>query len=190
VTKPARRNSLIVTIPLVAVATAWVVLVFLPIQKAIGRYQAEIEQMQQYCERASRSFPVLRQTARLLADTRAKIAYWEKAAPSDSDLSELLGKITSAARLAGLRTTRFDPQQIVAHERIAEIPLQMAVSGPFPQIFAFLGSLEAMPQTAWLQRLEIEKAERNSEAVTCEINLVVFTDNPENSNQVEQSGNR
>ena len=125
--KPAGRNSLIVTIPLVAIAMAWVFIVFLPIQKAIGRLEDEAEQMRQYCKRSSCLMPVLRRTSRELDNTRDQIIYWDETAPSQRDLSALLGKITALARSSGLRTTRFDPEPIVA---ATQLPLRPAISNP------------------------------------------------------------
>ncbi|HLA84914.1 MAG TPA: type 4a pilus biogenesis protein PilO [Thermoguttaceae bacterium] len=189
-TKPSKRNSLIVTIPLAAAAAAWVLFVFLPIQKAIGRLQNEMGEMQQYCDRAESLLPVLRRSGRELADLRTTIVSWREATPSHRNTSKLLGRITTSARLAGLRTTRFDPEPIVAHNRIAEMRFSMGLTGSFPHLYAFLNSLETMPETIWIDRLEIEKPGKDGNIVSCELNIVVFVDNPENSDQRNNSNNR
>jgi len=181
--KPSQRNSLIVTIPLAATAAAWVFLLFLPIQKVIGRLQDEIDEMQQYCNRSELLLPVLGRTGRDLAEVRKKVAYWDKTAPSPEDLTPLLGQITAAARAAGLRTTRFDPKPIVVYDRIAEMPVSMGVTGSFPLLFRFLAKIENMPQTVWIDRLEIEKAGQTGWSVSCDMDLAIFMDNPENSDQ-------
>ncbi len=189
--KLSRRNSLIVTIPLVAVVAAWVFLVFLPIQKAIARLQDEAKQMQQYCDRSSSLLPVLKRTGRELAGTRGGIiAHWKDTVPTRRDLPALLGKITALARSTGLRTTRFDPEPIIAHERIARVPLSMEVTGPFPRLFTFLGKLEKMPQTIWIEHLGIEKSKKDRENISCQIRLAIFMDNPEDSDQRKLVDNR
>lgn len=109
--KISRRNSLIVTIPLAATAAAWVVILFLPIQKAIGRLQDEAQQMEDYCHRSELLLPVLQRTGRDLAEVRQRIGYWEETSPAPDELTSLLGEITAAAREAGIRTTRFDPSR-------------------------------------------------------------------------------
>ncbi|MBN1591344.1 MAG: type 4a pilus biogenesis protein PilO [Pirellulales bacterium] len=185
-----QRNSLIVTIPLVVVAIAWLLLVFFPMQKAIGRLQVESREMQQYCEHTSSRLPMLRRTGRDLADTRESVARWNDTTPSRRDLTALLGKITALARAAGLRTTRFDPETIVTHERLARAPLSIEVVGPFSHLFSFLSELESLPQTIWIEHLEIEKGGVNSHNVSCSLKLVIFVDNANNSDQIADSDNR
>ena len=188
--KNTQRNSLIITIPLVAVAAAWVFLVFLPIQNAIGRLQDEAEQKQQYCDRSKSLLPVLERSGRDLVNVRRQISYWDEAAPSHKDLASLLGEITAKAREAGLRITRFDPAPITMYERVSELPLSMGVTGTFSQLFTFIHDLEVMDPTIWVNSLEFEKSGRPAEIVACDLDLGIFMDNPEKSDQQNPTDNR
>ncbi|HBO43699.1 MAG TPA: hypothetical protein DD670_07160, partial [Planctomycetaceae bacterium] len=137
-TPTSRRNSLIITIPVLLVSVAWVFLVFMPVQKAIDRLDEDASEMRQYCDRAGTLLPVLQRTSREVAEIHDRIANWDETVPSRRDLTSLLGKMTASAREAGLRTTRFNPEPILAYERIAKVPLSMVVTGPFPSVFDFL----------------------------------------------------
>ena len=55
--------------------------------------------------------------------------------------------------------TRFDPEPIVQHDRIATIPVTMGLTGTPSQVFDFLGSLERLPQSIWIENVTIEKEE-------------------------------
>jgi len=185
-----RRNSLVVTIPLAAAAAAWVFLVFLPIQRAIGRLGDEENEIRQYCDRSELLLPVLAHTSRDLVDVQERLVRWRQPLPSSGDLTALLGEITASARSAGLRTTRFDPQPMVKYDRIAQMPVEMGVTGSFPRFFAFLRKLETMPRTIWIDRMMIGVAGNGGEDVLCELNLVVFVDNPDISDQGNNSVGR
>jgi Tfp pilus assembly protein PilO len=185
-----RRNSLIVTIPLVAVAIAWVFLVFLPIHKAIGRLQEQSRDMQQYREQSYARLPVLKRTGRGLADIRRTIARWNDTTPSRHELTVLLGKLTALARSAGLQITRFDPEPVVAHDRLGQAPLSMRVTGPFASVFGFLAKVESLPRIIWVDDLEIEKPEKTGENVSCSLRLSIFVDKSDISDQRNDSDNR
>ncbi|NLE38397.1 MAG: type 4a pilus biogenesis protein PilO [Pirellulaceae bacterium] len=182
-TATSRRNSLVVTIPVLLASVAWVFLVFMPVQETIDRLDDEASEMRQYCDRAGALLPVLQRTSREVAEIHDRIANWSETVPSRRDLTSLLGTITASARSAGLRTTRFNPEPIMTHERIAKVPLSMVVTGPFPNVFEFLGKLESMTECIWIDSLEIEKTEVDRQDVSCEIVLAIFMDNPKDSDQ-------
>jgi hypothetical protein len=63
----------------------------------------------------------------------------------------------------------------------------MGFVGSFAEICRFLYQLETMPQTLWLEDVQIEKCAKNTGDVQCEIILEIFADNIENSDQVKGS---
>jgi Tfp pilus assembly protein PilO len=189
-TKSLRRNSLIVTIPLVVVAVAWALLVFWPIQKAIGRVDTEAAEIRDFCNHSTQQLSVLRRTRQEVASARKRIAYWNETAPSRQDLAPLLGRITGAARGLGLRITRFDPEPIVAFERIARMPVSLGINGSFPDLYRFLEKLESLPQCIWIERVEFVKEEKDSKNVHCKVSMDVFMDNPKDSDQINNVNTR
>jgi hypothetical protein len=44
-----------------------------------------------------------------------------------------------------------------------------------------LRSLETLPVEIWVDTVLIKKGSETGDSITCELNLVVFTGNPENS---------
>ena len=91
------------------------------------------------------------------------------------------------AKAAGTTTSRFDPQRLVRHETICEIPLAIGCTGSFAQICGFLRGLEGLPATIWVEDLEIQQASETGKDVHCELNLVVFSSNSEDSDYVESA---
>jgi Tfp pilus assembly protein PilO len=181
------RGTWIVTIVLAASAVAYLVLVFLPGRRAMGEFQQELARRQGYLAQNSGISRALASAEQELDKAEAHYAAWKQRAPGEGQLSTLYGKINELAKAAGTTTTRFDPKPVESHEQVREIPLTMGCSGTFAQLFDLLKSLESLPGTIWIDTVQFRKVTEKSEAVACEINLVVFVNNSENSDYVKHS---
>ena len=102
-------------------------------------------------------------------------------------LPVLYGEINNLSIKAGTATTRFEPQLFVELGMIRQIPIHMACIGTFAQIHEFVRSLENLPQTTWMNSLQFNKAGQTGANISCEINLVVFSDNPKISNYADNN---
>ena len=71
-------------------------------------------------------------------------------------------------------------------ESLTKIPLEVGCSGSFSQLYDFLRELEGLPQTIWVEDLQLGKSAVNPKDVGCKLTLAVFTDNPGNSDQAER----
>jgi Tfp pilus assembly protein PilO len=112
---------------------------------------------------------------------------WEKAAPKKRDIPQLYGKIDALAKDAHLSISRFDPQPFIVHEQLQEIPITMTCSGKFTDVYAFLRDIERLPPTIWVESVRLDKAAQNTKDIQCELNLVVFSDNPQSSDYAKHS---
>src|SRR5208337_1223691 len=101
--------------------------------------------------------------------------------PTKRAIPALYGKINALAKDAGLDIARFDPQPFVVHEKIEEIPITVGCSGRFAQVFDFIRAIEMLPVTVWVESIRLEKTDKDAKDVRCELNLVVFSDNPRSS---------
>jgi Tfp pilus assembly protein PilO len=70
---------------------------------------------------------------------------------------------------------------------LQEIPITMTCSGKFAEIHSFLRNLERLPPTIWIESMRLDKDARNAKDVRCELNLVVFSDNPQSSDYAKRS---
>ena len=182
-----RRGSWIVTVPLAAVAVLYIMLSFLPGRRAIGEFRDQIRQKKDYIAQATRLAAAIETARKELDRTQAYNAAWEQVAPAQGTISALYGKIHELAKDAGNNTTRFDPEPIVTRERTRQIPLTLGCTGSFAQIREFLQGLEDLPAAIWVNSLDLENVEQAGKSIACEISLVVFASNPENSDYVEHS---
>jgi Tfp pilus assembly protein PilO len=182
-----RRGSWIITLPLAAMAAAYVFFIFLPGRKALAELREEIRVKQDYVDQAGSLPATLAQHKRELNDSRAYAEAWHHRLAEEKELPALFGRIHNAAKAAGIRVTKFDPQAAVAFETLRRVPLSLGCSGSFPQIHKFLRALEDEPAAIWVESLRIDKATEDGRDATGEATLVIFANNPEISGYARQS---
>jgi Tfp pilus assembly protein PilO len=182
-----QRGSWLVTIPLVVIAVVHIMFVFFPGQKVITQLRTEIESRQLYIGNAGRISAKLAAAQQDLLEVRSYIENWQRAALMVHRLPVLYGNINNLNKQAGTATTRFEPQMFVELGMIRQIPIHMACTGTFAQIHEFIRSLEGLPQIIWMDSLQFNKSGQNGENISCEINLVVFSDNPKISNYADNN---
>ena len=56
------------------------------------------------------------------------------------------------------------------------------------QIAEFLHALESLPPTIWVDELEIGSSGGNSEPMVCQLTVIIFADNSDDSDQVDIAG--
>lgn len=176
-----RQSSWVVTLSLAAIAIVYLKFVWLPGRRAIQEMTQQIETKQAFLTQSSGLGTMLVGVQRDLDQADSIVAQWEKASPGKRDLPQLYGKINSLAKESHLSTGRFDPQPIVDHEKLRELPLTMSCSGSFAEIHNFLGKLERLPATIWVESIRMEKMPQDTKAIQCELNMVVFSNNPQDS---------
>ena len=182
-----RRSSWLVTIPLVAIAAIHIAFVFFPGRKIISQLQRDIEYRQLYISNADNVSVELADAQQELVKVKSYIENWRRVAYAINRLPVLYGNINKLSKQAGTTTSRFEPQMIIELGMIRQIPIHMACTGTFAQIHEFIRSLEGLPQTIWIDQLRFDKPGQNGGNISCEIDLVVFSDNPKISNYVDNS---
>ena len=181
------RGSWIVTIPLVAAAAAYFMLVFLPANRAIGEARQEIKRKQETLAQSAGLPEILLSTQRKVGETQSYVAVWERRAPTPQEQSSLHGRVHALAQSAGITTTRFDPEPVVTCAAICKIPITVGCSGSFGQICDFIELLEREPAKIWIEYVNIEKLDGDKEGATGEIKLVAIANNLKNSNYAEHA---
>ena len=175
------RSTLIVAALIVGGAMLYVFYFYLPTRTKIAELQTEIEQKQQFIEMTESLVPIIAKTEKKIAAERAFVKSWNETAPSEDKVSEVFAQITHKTKQAGVKTTRFDPQPVEQLQALRKIPLALSVTGPYSRILATLASLERMPQTIWLENLQLEAPRQDGEHAQCEATLVIFANNSEKS---------
>jgi len=186
-TKRAYRGSWIIAVCLGGVAAVSVLIFVLPAQRAIGRLNEERISKQDFIARCGQLTAPLQTTEEQLKKTLDYNKMWKESAPKQSELHGLFGRINALAKVAGAKTTRFDPQPVVRYDKICKTPLTVGLRGSFFQVFAFVCDLERLPQPIWIERLHVEQIGQSEGNVECDIVLAVLADNPDNSDQADKS---
>jgi Tfp pilus assembly protein PilO len=180
----------IITLPTLAVAAAYGYFVFLPKERSIAALRGEINAAEQFIEQVEALAPAIEATRQHLDKTRQYVDQWKQSAPTEDGLSEVFGRINRLAAESGITTTRFEPQPAVAYDTIQRLPVVVACVGSFDEICQFLQGLDRLTGTVWIERLRIQGSGESGESgedVDCELSLAVFTDNPDDSDQVDPS---
>jgi type IV pilus assembly protein PilO len=75
--------------------------------------------------------------------------------PKELDIQDLLKKIYSEARSAGVELTHFVPKQAVAKDFYDEIPMEIEVAGTFSQLVLFLANVGKLPRIINVLNVEL-----------------------------------
>lgn len=181
------RGSWLVTIPLVAIAVVHITFVFIPGHRAVAQLRKEIEYRQRNINDIKNVSTALADARQELGAVKSYIDNWRQSASSVHRLPVLYGNINKLSKQAETTTTRFEPQLIVELQRIRQIPINMACTGTFAQLYEFVRSLECLPQTIWINSLRFNKDGQNGGNILCEINLVIFSDHLNISNYIDNN---
>lgn len=182
------RSTWIVVLSAVAAAATYATLICLPQQRAIHKLADEVRTKRDYVARLGNLAAIIETTQHDLDRAHAHNAAWLEHAPNGKELATLYGQISALAKAAGTTTTRFDPEPIVPYGEIRKIPLTVGCRGSYAQVHKFLSHLENLPEAIWVDRVGLEVISQDSKYIQAEIKLVVFADNPDNSDQVDRSG--
>lgn len=179
--KQPTRGSWMITLPLAAIATAFLTLIFLPEQRRIDALHHEMRAKQDYVLAAGQMAGRLNALNADLTETLAYGAAWRGRAVDSTGVTVLCGKIAQLAHGAGVVTARFAPGSPRRLERLERVPLSMVCYGSFAQLQKFLAGLESCPQRLWLNGVKLQADGESGKDVRCELTVEVFVDDSENS---------
>jgi len=66
--------------------------------------------------------------------------------PKELDIEDLLKKIYSEARAAGVQLTDFKPKDSVSKDFYDELPMEIQLKGSYAQLVTFLGNISKIPR--------------------------------------------
>jgi len=179
--RPLVAKSYLVTVPLAALALAYVIFVFLPRQENIAHTRSEIQSQRQFIATTQAIRPTILALEEELAETRRRADLWRSQVPDAAAMTRLQGEIQNAGQASGATITRFNPQPPVEYQAIRQVPVAVACSGSFDSILCLLGEIESLSATVWVDRLRIDAGGGVGENLKSEIDLGVFASKSKNS---------
>lgn len=171
----------LVTGGIASVAVAYVFLAFLPSQNAIRLMHRQLREKQEDIAATNKKFASVSLTRGQLDHASAFVKQWQKDAPAQHELSRLYARASDMARLAGVRLLRLDPQAARQHALVSEYSVTVSVEGTMEGIFNFFQGVEDLPQTIWLQDIQMRKTGETGENLRCDLTLRIFGDFADNS---------
>lgn len=97
-----------------------------------------------------------------LEDMRRSFGAMLRQLPGQTEIDALLIDISQAGLGAGLQQELFAPQNEVARDFYAEVPIQIQLSGSFHQFGQFASSVAALPRIVTLHDINISRQNDNS----------------------------
>jgi len=159
-----------------------VAFVFLPRERAIADLRAELETREQFISETQHMDALIVSMENDLEAARAYVDARVSSAPPEAKLASVFGTIASEAKDSGVVTQSFQPQKSNDEQSpISRSTATMVTEGDFLEMFDFLGRLERLPVSLWLDDLQLQVVDEETSRLSCEMTLVIFADNRGNS---------
>ena len=180
--QPGKPRTWLITALLAAAAVAYVVFIFLPLQKSIRQLSSDLQEKRQQVVQAQGLTRPITQAKQRLVDTRNVCLQWKEAAPSPGELAAHFASLTQQAQDAGIAIERFDPQLAAELHILSQHNVTMQIRGEFAHVFDFLGRLERLPAAVWFRDVRLTMNEQPSQTLQGELTLTIFVDRTDYAN--------
>jgi Tfp pilus assembly protein PilO len=180
-TTPGKPRTWLFTALLAAVSVAYVVFIFLPVQRSIRQLSAELQQKRQELVQAQSLARPIEHAKQRLAETREVCLQWQAGAPTPSNLAIHFASLTRHAEEAGVVIERFDPQLAAQMQVLSQHNITLHFHGEFEHVFEFLTRLERLPVAIWFRNLQVSRTQAGDATLEAELTLTIFVDHTDYS---------
>jgi len=170
----SRRTNTVLALVIIVIVASYVVFVFLPNRQEAIATQQLLQTDRAFISQAEGLAVAIATAEHELALVEQYTREWSERTPREADLPELFAKLNQLATIAGVTTVGIDPMPAVKHETMQQLPVKLALTGSFREIFNLLMGIENLPMPIWVDNLQIEKPRQDTGNVKCEITLVMF----------------
>lgn len=170
-----QRDNLLSIVGTVATVGVFVLLVYLPGERACQNARREIT----VANRTIDASPALIQQAAMrnqkLAEQELSLKKRDRLLSDEIERHGVLQQVASLAQSAGLKMDRIQPQATVLRESYCVIPYQLTISGNFRRFTQFLYGLESQPTLFTVERLQLKsETGKTSENLRADLTFSVF----------------
>jgi Tfp pilus assembly protein PilO len=185
-TKSSKRSGkprgLAVTVLAVAGVVGYVMLVFLPAQKALNNKRRELQDKKQFIAGSNVKQAQAAQLEQQLKSARSHVDRWYEQAETAGSPVVMSGEIAALAKSAGVVLHRVTPQEPLTFETFGQQTFAVEVEGTYSQVFEFLMTgIESRPETIWVPKLDLGTSKEDGLSVQCALDIAIFADNRRNS---------
>src|SRR5262245_35161715 len=180
--KTGQPKTWLITGLLAGAAVAYVIFVFLPLQRSIDVLQGQVQERRQQIMQAQSLAGTVAQARVRLVSAKEVSQHWRSDAPRQAQLITHFASLTQQAELAGVTIDRLNPLPAVELNLIAQQNVSMTFQGTFVAIFDLLHRLEALPGTIWVRDLRLHANSETDNTLRGELTLTIFVDRADYAN--------
>jgi len=178
-----QRKNWIVGAVLLGATSLYVWLFYLPNYRHVEALRAQLEDKNAFILQTSGKLPIqIAKAQKEVDEVRRYTQTWSERLPRLADLPQLYAKLDRVANDAGVSTTQFKPLPEVELTTLTQCPVTVEMTGTFSELFNTIRQIESLPYVLWIEDLKLDKMRQDSETITCEARLVIFTSNSGDSN--------
>ena len=167
----ARHDSLIAIIGTGVLTIAYYWGVIAPGRGAADQLRSEIAQAEEKIQRIPMLLAERSQLQKKLDSERERIVQVETAVPGNSHVSDVLHKIASQAREAGLNLARLEPLAPIEYASYTAYPFHLNCRGSFADTIQFLKGLETQPRLLTFGNVNFTKSADGSSPETANLTI-------------------
>lgn len=159
----------LVPVVLIALLAIW------PRLEESDRLQEEVGQLETEISRLQNIAAQLDQHQAELEATEGRLAEIGLMLPEQREIPDLLTNISNLGTDSGLEFILFRPQNEVPREFYAEIPVEIAVAGPFHHVGAFLDRVSKLPRIVTVNNLDMGSPSRGERQMYLNTTFTLLT---------------
>ena len=191
----AKRDALISIVALTAVVGGFLLLVYLPVQRACAQLQTESSAAQASIAEIPKRVMELEQLNQAIQQRLDYLSRQAHRLPRQPDLHRVVHGVSEMARTHGLQVTRLEPLEVERRSSHAVHPFRVTLRGPFSGTAAFLAGLERQSRLLTVEELRFAQDEQSViPGILGDIKFAVYTnyddfaDFAENNDRSERVG--
>lgn len=172
----SKSPTWVVTLGISLAALAYVLFVFLPVQRAIAKLSRQLKDKRLHVIQADQLNRPLADEKLRLAEIRRHTDTWAQNAPDPQELATFYARISEQARQTDVQLVKFEPQPPRNLQTLRQYGMALSIQGDFEQLFEFMTRIEKLPQTIWPTHVSLSQPEGGAARLQCEMTLTFFGD--------------
>ncbi len=164
--------------------------IWLPLHEEVQQVRASIETQQQMLEKNRRLAANLPRKQAEYAQLEKQLHVALKMLPSKSQIPDLLEGVSRAGKDSGLVFTVFRPGEEKPREYVAEVPVEVEITGTYRQLITFLRRVGEMPRIVDIKNLTLVPLEEGTASGNTGRSLLSISGLAVTYRFVESAGNK
>ncbi len=178
---PKSKKILIMILPALIVAVFFIQLYLLPNLDEIGKLKNENLSLKQDIERANQVVARYEELKALNEKLQQKMEYLKTLLPKETEVSDVLKKISEIGLQKGLIVASWKPKDKVVHvsNEIYEIPVEVGMRGKYHTFGVFFADITKIERILNIKKIELKKGDKDPTILSSNIIAVTYSLIPE-----------